>query len=60
MATHTHTLPHPAAHHRETGLIARLFRAALNRFLGAAVTIWVAWTCTVGRIAPSARNSAAP
>ena len=33
MSTHTHTLPHPAVHHRETHLLVRLFRAALNRFL---------------------------
>lgn len=33
MATHTHVLPHPAAHHHQTGLITRLFHAALNRFL---------------------------
>ena len=33
MSTHTHTLPHPAAHHHETGLLVRLFRATLNRFL---------------------------
>ena len=33
MATHTHTLPHPATHHHETGLVVRLFHAALNRFL---------------------------
>jgi Na+/H+ antiporter NhaA len=33
MSTHTHTLPHPAVHHRETNPLVRLFRAALNRFL---------------------------
>src|SRR5687768_15874330 len=33
MSTHTHTLPHPGAHHHETTLPVRLFRAALNRFL---------------------------
>ena len=33
MSTHAHTLPHPAAHHDETGLVVRLFRTALNRFL---------------------------
>ena len=33
MSAHTHTLPHPAAHHRGADLPVRLFRAALNRFL---------------------------
>lgn len=33
MSTHTHTLPHLAAHHHETNPLLRLFRAALNRFL---------------------------
>ena len=33
MSTHTHTLPHPAAHHHEADLLVRLFRATLNRFL---------------------------
>ena len=33
MTAHTHTLPHPAVHHRGTGHVMRLFRAALNRFL---------------------------
>ena len=30
---------------------------ALLTAIGAAVTIWVAWVCTVGRFAPAAKNS---
>ena len=48
MTIHTPTLPHPAAHRHETGLLVRLFRAALNRFLllplGALVAL--AWANT--------------
>ena len=33
MATHTHALPHRAAHHGDTDLVVRLFRFVLDRFL---------------------------
>lgn len=48
MTTHTHTLPHPAAHRGDSDLVVRMTRAALNRFLllplGALVAL--AWANT--------------